>query len=128
MIPVLIASALLHRWRVRGQMQMRERRNWDDETKVMPTFPQNERTNYQELALGMVKAMILDDGFLKEGQFEVYIVWFCKTLQNWKALVCTTLKDGQYFEVTHNGDLRETYIDTYVKTENRKILDSELLG
>lgn len=30
----------------------------------------------------------------------VFIVWFCKTLQNWKALVSTTLPDGMYYEVT----------------------------
>lgn len=28
--------------------------------------------------------------------FDVYIVWYCKTLQNWKALVSTTLYDGMY--------------------------------
>ena len=39
---------------------------------------------------------------------QVYVVWFCKTLQNWKALLSTTLPDGQYFEVTHNGDKNET--------------------
>lgn len=35
---------------------------------------------------------------------DVYIVWFCKTLQNWKALLSTTLPDGMYYEVTYNGD------------------------
>ncbi len=33
---------------------------------------------------------------------EVYIVWFSKTLQNWKALVSTTVSDGMYYEVTYN--------------------------
>ena len=28
------------------------------------------------------------------GLEDVYVVWFCKTLQNWKALVSTTLSDG----------------------------------
>ena len=48
----------------------------------------------------------------------IYIVWFCKTLQNWKALVSTTIPDGMYYEVTHNGDTNETYIDVYKKWEN----------
>lgn len=48
----------------------------------------------------------------------VFIVWSCKTLQNWKALVSTTLSDGMYYEVTHNGDKNETYIDAYKKWEN----------
>lgn len=49
---------------------------------------------------------------------DVYIVWFCKTLQNWKALVSTTLTDGMYYELTHNGDKNETYVDAYKKWEN----------
>ena len=49
---------------------------------------------------------------------DVYVVWCCKTLQNWKALVSTTLPDGTYYEITHNGDKNETYIDVYKKWEN----------
>ena len=48
----------------------------------------------------------------------IYIVWFCKTLQNWKALVSTTIPDGMYYEVTHNGNTNETYVDVYKKWEN----------
>lgn len=49
---------------------------------------------------------------------DVFIVWFCKTLQNWKALVSTTVSDGMYYEVTHNGDKNETYLDAYKKWNN----------
>lgn len=49
---------------------------------------------------------------------EVFIVWFSKTLQNWKALVSTTISDGMYYEVTYNGDKKETYLDAYKKWEN----------
>lgn len=54
---------------------------------------------------------------------DVFIVWFCKTLQNWKALVSTTISDGMYYEVTHNGDKGETYLDVYKKWENVCIPD-----
>ena len=40
---------------------------------------------------------------------DVFVVWFCKTLQNWKALVSTTVSDGMYYEVTHNGDKGDLY-------------------
>ena len=49
---------------------------------------------------------------------DVFIVWFSKTLQNWKALVSTNVSDGMYYEITHNGDKNETYVDVYKKWEN----------
>lgn len=49
---------------------------------------------------------------------EVFIVRFSKTLQNWKALISTTISDGMYYEVTYNGDKKETYLDAYKKWEN----------
>lgn len=54
---------------------------------------------------------------------QVFIVWFSKTLQNWKALVSTTISDGMYYEVTYNGDKKETYLDAYKKWENKRIPD-----
>lgn len=54
---------------------------------------------------------------------DVFVVWWCKTLQNWKALVSTTVPDGMYYEVTHNGDKGETYVDVYKKWENYCVKD-----
>lgn len=53
--------------------------------------------------------------------FNVYIVWQCKTLQNSKALLSTTLTDGMYYEITLNGDKKEIYFDAYKKFENKCI-------
>lgn len=53
--------------------------------------------------------------------YEVYIVWFRKTLQNRKALVSTTLNDGMYYELTLNGDKQELYLNAYKKFENKCI-------
>ena len=49
---------------------------------------------------------------------EVYIVWFSKVLQNWKALVSTEIPDGMYYELTYNGEKKELYLDAYRKTDN----------
>lgn len=53
----------------------------------------------------------------------VYVVWFSKTLQNWKALVSTTVPDNKYYELTYNGDRGETYVDVYVKLDNQVVKD-----
>lgn len=50
--------------------------------------------------------------------FDSYVVWSCKTLQNHKALLSTTLTDGMYYEVTYNGDKQEAYLDAYKKLYN----------
>ena len=49
---------------------------------------------------------------------DVYVVWMCKTLQNSKALLSTTLSDGMYYELTYNGDKKELYLDAYKKFQN----------
>ncbi|WP_337466296.1 DUF6275 family protein [Megasphaera sp.] len=54
---------------------------------------------------------------------DVFVVWFSKTLQNWKCLVSTTVSDGMYYEVTHNGDKNENYVDVYKKWENYCVKD-----
>lgn len=48
---------------------------------------------------------------------DVFIVWFSKTL------VSTTVSDGMYYEITHNGDNGETYLDVYKKWDNQCIAD-----
>lgn len=52
---------------------------------------------------------------------DVFVVWFSKTLQNWKALVSTTVFDGSYYELTYNGDNDEIYVDVYKKYENFRL-------
>ncbi|WP_429960440.1 DUF6275 family protein [Enterococcus sp. AZ012] len=52
---------------------------------------------------------------------DVFVVWSCKTLQNNKALLSTTISDGMYYELTYNGDKSEVYLDAYKKWENKCI-------
>ena len=49
----------------------------------------------------------------------VFVVWSCQTLQNYKCLVSTTVSgDGIYAEYTYNGDKQELYEDVYKKLTN----------
>ena len=59
----------------------------------------------------------------QQPEFEVYIVWKCKALQNWKYLISSSLYDGMYYELTYNGDKKEWYLDAYKKFENKVITE-----
>lgn len=57
---------------------------------------------------------------LKINLSNVFVVWSCKTLQNYKALLSTTVSgDGIYVEYTYNGDKQELYEDVYKKLSNK---------
>ena len=60
------------------------------------------------------------------GEGDVFIVWSCKTLQNNKALLSTTLHDGMYYELTYNGDKDELYFDAYKKFQNVCLVREDL--
>lgn len=58
---------------------------------------------------------------------DVFVIRFSKTLQNWKALVSTTVSDVMYYEITHNGDKKETYLAVYKKWGRASALRTETL-
>ena len=61
---------------------------------------------------------------LKINLSDVFVVWSCKTLQNYKALLSTTVNgDGIYAEYTFNGDKGELYEDVYKKLSNKCITE-----
>lgn len=78
-------------------------------------------TNFLDLARLEVNEYVLNHLDKSEPipDFEVFVVWSCKTLQNCKALLSTTLPDGMYYECTYNGDKHEMYFDAYKKFENK---------
>lgn len=59
---------------------------------------------------------------------DIYIVWFCKTLQNWKCLLSTSMPDQMYYEVTYDGDKKQAYLDTYKKVVNITVQDLSVSG
>lgn len=95
--------------------------------------PSSNPDAMQKKALRLVQddfnAKFLDDpiknpqALMAQAQ-DFYIVWFAKVLGNWKALVSTDLMRGQYWEVTHNGNKDETYVDHYNKVSNRAFSDA----
>ena len=80
-----------------------------------------------ERAIDIIVDYIIEhlDKSEKVPDINVYIVWKCKTLQNWKYLISSDLPDGMYYELTYNGDRNEWYLDAYKKFENRCIKGGE---
>ena len=79
--------------------------------------------NMDEVAKSIVEQYIRkrNNEHDKKIKIDVYIVWKCKTLQNWKYLISTDISDGMYYELTYNGDKQEWYLDAYKKMENKVI-------
>jgi hypothetical protein len=73
-----------------------------------------------EKALDLVKRDYtdFDTDFIK-------LVWFTKTLKNWKAIIADIRPGGNFYEVTYNGEAQETYIDTYKKLNNVVVKDGD---
>lgn len=78
-----------------------------------------------ERAIQIVRSYVAEhlDKSDPDPDFDVYIVWKCKTLQNWKYLLSTSLFDGMYYELTYNGDKKEWYLDAYKKFQNKVIYE-----
>lgn len=74
-----------------------------------------------EKAKKILKEYIINNNLnASDAEFDVYIVWQCKALQNWKFLLSSTIADGRYYELTYNGDKNESYLDVYIKEDNVK--------
>jgi len=81
----------------------------------------NKLDYFKSLVLNYYRKNI--EGGEKLTMDNVFVVWSCKTLQNYKALIATSANDMLFFELTYNGDKRETYIDVYDKRENIVVCD-----
>lgn len=46
---------------------------------------------------------------------DLHVVWFAKTLQNYKIIIVDNGRNDRYYECTQNGEKSETYFDIYEK-------------
>jgi hypothetical protein len=56
-----------------------------------------------------------NDGVAEMTLDDVYILFYTKLLNSWKALVTTTVGDEMYYQITFNGETNETYLDVFTK-------------
>lgn len=81
----------------------------------------NRLDKARTLAYSVVKSMYTTPVDLTPD--DMWVVWFSKTLKNWKAIISAEFGGAPLVEVTYNGEKEETYIDVYKKIENVRIPD-----
>ena len=71
---------------------------------------------------------VLPSGYIPRiFDYNVFVVWISKVLQNNKALLSTTVGgDTRYYEITYNGDKDEFYFDAYDKIVNTCIAREDI--
>lgn len=77
----------------------------------------------QDRAINATRSVLFGDFNYKANKIipsDMFIVWSCKTLQNWKAIV-SGVHVKELIEVTYNGDKDEIYVDVYEKKRNTVI-------
>lgn len=74
----------------------------------------------------LIRAKELTAKVLGKSVDECFVVWFAKTLQNWKAMTSTTtVGDTSYVEITYDGNNKRTFVDVYTKLSNTIIKDNK---
>lgn len=51
-------------------------------------------------------------------QDDVFVIWYCKTLENWKAILSASYKGAPLIEVTYSGVNKDTCLDVYKKKDS----------
>jgi len=74
---------------------------------------------FQDKAIRLVESYMAG----RNVNYDLRIVWFCKTLKNWKAIIADINSGGYLFEVTYSGEHEETYLDVYTKTDGVRTKD-----
>ena len=81
----------------------------------------------QEKAINLARTVLFNEFSYNANKItpeDMYIVWFSKTLQNWKALV-SGVHVKEYIEVTYSGKRQRAYVDVYQKVCDECIKDGD---
>lgn len=76
----------------------------------------NANTMKDEDAISVVNHYLANTYNIIPYEYNVFVVWKCKTIQNVKFIVGTNYNNN-FFELTFNGDANELYIDVYNKID-----------
>lgn len=84
-----------------------------------PSFDRFRTETYRKVACDMYNGC-RKDGEKELGVEDMFVVWSCKTLQNFKCLV-GNVRNDMYCELTLDGDKGEIYVDLYRKEAGRTV-------
>ncbi len=86
----------------------------------------NKASDYECKAGKIVAKWIVKNLIIEGGKnYSIFVVWSCKTLQNYKCVLFTSCPNSPYFELTYDGDKLRWYLDVYYKLENKIIEESK---
>lgn len=57
---------------------------------------------------------------------DIKLVWFCKSLKNFKGLFIDNGRNSRYYECTYDGGKDKLYVDIYVKKDLLELDGSQL--
>lgn len=88
---------------------------WNSGTQEMEKDMNN--MSLQDAAIGLAQQYLRGRRKCTTGMVNhLYVVWFSKTLQNWKCLISGAYIN-EYLEITFDGDKGVAYIDCYIKDD-----------
>lgn len=76
----------------------------------------------------MARYFLNADGSAVLENGDMFVVWYCKTIQNHKALMSAHKKGFPFIEFTYNGDKDELYMDIYEKVDKKTTQWASVLG
>ena len=90
----------------------------DISVSVSINFDEDHITKAKMIAMSHFNVMEKQEGADDLTLDDMNVVWFSKTLSNWKALVSAPAFTRLYYEVTYSGSKAEAYLDCYIKKSN----------
>lgn len=86
------------------------------------TYIKSNTSLSSEEFINRCKSIVVDYTDKDITEDNVFVVWYCKTLQNHKAILANNIiEDQTIYEITYNGDKSELYVDKYKKEFNKAI-------
>ena len=86
-----------------------------EEEKEVPSMAAEYDLDKPVIAMRAVEQYIRKVMAPRDPNYKLMLVWWAKTLENWKAVIISDMVDNDLYEVTFNGQTNDIYVNTYKK-------------